>query len=38
MLVGLFSDLRPAGFEEKLLALETSVAYGVSGRFLRSIP
>lgn len=38
MLVGLSSDSRPVGFAEKLLALETNVARGVSGRFLRSIP
>jgi hypothetical protein len=38
MLADLFSDLPPVGFAEKLLALETNVACGVSGRFLRSIP
>lgn len=38
MLVGLSSDFRPVGFAEKLLALEPNVAYGVSGKFLKSIP
>ena len=38
MLAGLYSDLRPVGFVEKLLALETNAACGVSGRFLRSTP
>ena len=30
MLAGLSSDLRPVGFAEKPLALETNVAWGVS--------
>ena len=38
MLAGLYSDLRPVGFAGELLALETNVACGVSGRFLRSTP
>ena len=38
MLVGLSFHLRPVGFVEELLALETNVACGVSGRFLRSTP
>ena len=37
-MVGLSGNLRPNISVEKLLVLETSVACGVSGRFLRNTP